>query len=119
MKLYTIIKPDFEHHDDRGFLLQLVHDKFSQFNIIFTKKGSARGKHYHKTSLEAFYVISGSVEVTFELNDIVDVVRFKKGDFFSIPPLVKHGMLFLSDCLMAQLYDVPVENNGVKDIYTQ
>lgn len=33
--MIKVIKPDFEFQDERGFLLQLVHEGFRQFNIIF------------------------------------------------------------------------------------
>lgn len=40
--LVDIIKPDFLFEDNRGSLVQLVHDNFKQFNIIKSKKGVIR-----------------------------------------------------------------------------
>ena len=62
--MIKVIKPDFEFQDERGFLLQLVHEGFRQFNIIFSRQGVFRGGHYHQENTEAFYVISGSFELT-------------------------------------------------------
>ena len=120
MKHYVMRKVDFQHADVRGCLTQLVHEGWAQINVLESKKGATRGAHFHKTSHEAFYVISGSVDVKFIANDGEENVTFKKGDFFEIYPDVLHNMYFPEDCLMVQMYDKPVENpNGTKDIFTE
>ena len=120
MGLYNKRKIDFQHVDERGSLSQLIHDGFKQINVLESKKGVERGSHFHKESVEAFYVISGSVKVTLWNKNKKEEVVFNKGDFFEIHPFVLHNMLFLSDCLMVQMYDEPVEKeDGTKDIYTE
>lgn len=120
MNLYSLKKIDFQHVDSRGSLTQLVHDGFKQINVLLSNKGAKRGAHYHKRAIEAFYVFSGSVEVTLWNKSNREIVVFKKGDFFEIHPYVLHDMFFPEDCLMVQMYDVPVENNdGTKDIFTE
>lgn len=118
MSLYKRLNVDFKNEDSRGELVQLIHDGYKQVNILYSNKGTLRGKHYHKISNEAFYVISGSVNVELNRNGISEQVKFKKGDFFLIPPYTLHSLSFAEDCVMAALYDVPVEKeNGEKDIY--
>ena len=118
MSLFVKLEPDFVFEDSRGFLSQLIHDGFKQINVLFSKKGCSRGNHFHKVSKEAFYVVDGSVEVIFCKDDITEEHLFSKGDFFMVEPFVKHSMFFPCDCLIIQIYDVPVENsNGLKDIY--
>ena len=120
MNLYIKRKVDFQHIDDRGSLTQLIHNGFKQINVLDSKKGVERGFHFHKRSVEAFYVISGSVEVTLWDKNSKETVVFNKGDFFEIHPFVLHNMLFLEDCLMVQMYDEPVENpDGTKDIFME
>ena len=120
MSLYITKKVDFQHIDNRGSLTQLIHDGFKQINVLESKKGVERGSHFHKRSVEAFYVINGSVEVTLWDKTSKEVMVFEKGDFFEIHPFVLHNMLFLEDCLMVQMYDEPVENlDGTKDIFTE
>ena len=120
MSLYIKRKIDFQHVDERGSLSQLIHNGFKQINVLESKKGVERGSHFHKESVEAFYVISGSVKVTLWSKDEKEEVVFNKGDFFEIHSYVLHNMLFLSDCLMVQMYDTPVEKpDGKKDIYTE
>ena len=119
MSLYVMLKPDFIFEDERGVLAQLVHDGFKQINVLFSKQGVTRGNHFHKRSTEAFYVVNGTVEVTFKKAQDTETVIFTKGAFFSISPLVSHSMLFLDDCTMIQMYDTPVlQDNGEKDIFT-
>lgn len=118
MSLYKLLNVDFEHEDSRGKLVQLVHDGYKQVNILYSNKGTLRGKHYHKSSNEIFYVISGSVTVELILDGVTEQAVFKKGDFFLIPPYTMHSMTFAEDCVMAAMYDVPVEKeDGGKDIF--
>lgn len=120
MSLYKLLGADFEHEDSRGKLVQLVHDGYKQVNILYSNKETLRGKHYHKISNEAFYVISGSVNVELSRDGVNEQALFKKGDFFLIPPYTMHSMTFEDDCVMAAMYDIPVEKeNGEKDIYSE
>ena len=120
MEIYKIRAVDFQYKDERGSLTQLVHEGFSQINILESKKGSVRGSHFHKESIEAFYLIKGSVRVELISKDKRESILFKQGDFFEIPINVLHNMSFPEYCLMLQMYDKPVEKtNGIKDIYME
>lgn len=120
MNLYTIRKVDFQHKDDRGSLVQLVHEGFGQINVLESKTGAVRGAHFHKRAVEAFYVVSGSVDVFLQNREATEKVVFRQGDFFEIHPYVLHNMVFPENCLMVQMYDIPVENaDGTKDIYME
>lgn len=120
MEMYRIRKVDFQHIDERGSLTQLIHEGYKQVNVLNTKAGFMRGAHFHKCSVEAFYVISGSVEIVFRGKGKEQKVTLRKGDFCEIVPFVLHNMIFFEDCTMVQLYDIPVENkDGIKDIHTE
>ncbi len=120
MHIYKRREIDFQHTDERGSLVQLVHTGFEQVNVLTTVGGATRGAHFHRRSVEAFYVISGSVEVSLRGREIRETVMFHRGDFFEIEPDVLHDMFFPEDCLMVQMYNVPVENaDGTKDIYSE
>ena len=107
---------DFEFADDRGTLVQLVHDGWRQINVITSKKGAVRGGHYHKFNQEAFYIVSGSLELT--VND--SVYSFRQGDFFSIEPFDLHSFRFWEDTILVSMYSEGVElADGTKDIYTK
>src|SRR5574344_1528694 len=118
MELFKILKPDFEYRDSRGQLCQLVHEGWKQTNILVTNAGVVRGVHYHKVAKEAFYIISGSVNVKFCKDKEKSERKFGSGEFFMIMPNTVHELSFPEDCVMVQLYDIPVENsNGSKDIF--
>lgn len=116
-RLYDILDIDFEHCDEKGKLLQLVHGGYKQVNILVTRKGAERGGHYHAFTKEAFYVISGIVEVLMYNDDQKVTKIFREGDFFLIYPFVVHEMKFLEDTAMIALYTESVElDDGTKDI---
>ena len=117
MELVRVLHTDFEFADERGTLTQLVHEGFRQINVLTTKRGVTRGGHFHRVCREAFYVISGSVEVTLKNAERTATAVFHKGDFFAVEPYISHSMFFPEDCVMVQMYDPPVEQpDGGKDI---
>lgn len=114
--MLKIIKTDFHFVDDRGTIEQLIHDGYKQINVISSKKGVVRGGHYHKENHEAFYIISG------ELNLYVNGVNyhFSAGDFFGIEPYDLHSFEFLENTLLVSMYSNGVERpDGTKDIFTE
>ena len=118
-RLYSIREIDFRHKDSRGCLTQLVHEGFQQINVLETRAGVTRGGHFHKLSTEAFYVLSGAVEVELAKRAESEKTVFQAGDFFEIKPYTLHSMFFPVDCVMVQMYDHPVEQaDGSKDIYS-
>lgn len=117
-RLYSDQSPDFQHHDARGDLTQLVHEGYSQVNFVTTKAGSFRGGHYHKHNRELFYIIRGEVEVTLETEEESQRAAFSDGGMFSIPPCVKHSFTYIKDTEMITMYDCGVElGSGKMDIY--
>lgn len=115
--MITIIKPDFVFEDERGSLVQLVHEGFRQINSVRSLPGSARGGHYHAFNREAFYVVSGSFDVTASLGEESETRRFSTGDMFIIEKNVVHSMNYLEETVLVVMYDVGVElPGGGKDI---
>ena len=64
--MISFLHMDFEFTDERGWLRQLTHDTWKQVNVSQTKAGVFRGKHYHAHNREAFYIISGEIEIFLE-----------------------------------------------------
>ena len=118
MELLKILKPDFVFEDERGIISQITHESFGQINAVFTKKGALRGNfHYHKTTEEVFFIISGEVEVEVYLDEIREKHIFKAGDMFLVPKQVRHSFSFLQDTYLVGLYTSTVElEDGSKDI---
>lgn len=116
--LIEILKPDFIHEDERGRLTQLVHEGYSQFNIVSSKKGVLRGDHFHKENREAFYVISGRFRLEAEKDGVKESYTFTQGDMFVIPDHVIHSFYYEEDTVLAIMYDKGVEkDDGTKDIF--
>lgn len=114
--MLKIIKTDFEFSDDRGTLVQLIHEGYRQINVITSKQGVFRGGHYHKENEEAFYIVSGCLKVVVEDKEYF----FSAGDFFGIEANDLHSFYFLEDTTLVSMYSNGVEKeNGEKDIYTR
>lgn len=110
------IDPDFRFSDDRGELVQLIHQSYCQVNVITSKMGVVRGGHYHKKNREAFYIISGKLKLT--VNG--EIFQFQAGDFFGIEPYDRHSFYFIEDTILVSMYSMGVEQeNGEKDIYPE
>ncbi len=118
MKLVKILKPDFVFEDERGIISQITHETFAQINAVYTKKGALRGNfHYHETTEEVFFIISGEVEVSLYLDGVSEKHIFKTGDMFLVPKKVRHSFAFLDDTYLVGLYTSRVElEDGSKDI---
>ena len=116
--LCEIMKPDFQNFDNRGVLVQLVSQGYSQVNYIFSKEGCVRGGHYHHINTEAFYVIRGEVNLTLAHGAKKEKHTFQTGDMFKIPPGVKHTFYYIKHTELISLYDGGIEFvNGEKDFY--
>lgn len=116
--LCKIIKPNFQHRDERGGLTQLVREGYKQVNYVYSKAGCIRGDHYHDINTETFYIIRGKFTIALEYEGEKEEHCFKEGDMFQVPPKVKHTFHFIEDTELIGLYDCGVElENGEKDIY--
>lgn len=141
-KLINILKPDFIYNDDRGFLVQLIHQGYRQVNVIQSNTGAIRGGHYHKKNKEAFYVIKGELKLEVwdcesssfngalenllnrsdqtikEFSKGIESYTFKAGDMFEILPLVVHSFTFIRDTILVSMYSSGIElSDGTKDIF--
>ena len=118
--MIEIIKPDFIFEDDRGSLVQLIHEGYSQINVVTSKAGVERGNHYHAANREGFYVVEGSFLLEASLNEKKESYEFKKGDMFIIEPYVMHRFVYREDTVLVAFYDKGVEfPDGTKDIIAE
>ena len=115
--MIKILKPDFKFEDERGSLIQLVHEGFNQVNVITSKVGVKRGGHYHKINQEAFFIISGKIRLILSKDSQIEEYYFNSGDMFLIEKDVYHDFEFLEDTVLVSLYDKGVElSDGKMDI---
>ena len=91
------IKNDFE--DNRGAIRDiLVKEKIDFVTIIFNKKNSVRGNHYHKKTIQYLYVLEGSVLVAskFEGKEIEKKI-LTEGDLLLNEPFEWHAIKSIED----------------------
>tara|TARA_B100000963_G_scaffold318966_1_gene300455 strand:- start:3256 stop:3633 length:378 start_codon:yes stop_codon:yes gene_type:complete len=91
------IKNDFE--DNRGAIRDiLVKEKIDFVTIIFNKKNSVRGNHYHKKTVQYLYVLEGSVLVAskFEGKEIEKKI-LTEGDLLLNEPFEWHAIKSIED----------------------
>ncbi len=118
--MITIIKPDFVFNDERGSLIQLIHEGYTQINVVSSKANVERGRHFHQLNREGFYVIEGSFTVEAKLNGKCEKHSFKKGDMFIIEPNVIHTFIYHENSVLVAFYDKGVVlPDGSKDIITE
>ncbi len=118
--MIKIIKPDFVFSDERGTLIQLVREGYSQINVVTSKAGVERGNHYHKLNKEGFFVVEGAFLLEASLNGKAEKYEFRKGDMFIIEPYVMHRFVYKEDTTLVAFYDKGVElPNGTKDIIAE
>lgn len=114
------LKPDFTFHGPQGVLKQLVHEGWSQVNVVDYVAGAKTGNHYHKYNQECFYVIRGGFRLKLWKDGEVEEYVMKPEDMFVVPPYVWHFFEYLEDSLLVALYDKGVElSETQKDIWSE
>jgi len=87
--------------DDRGDIISLI-DDFANVQVIYSKKGSMRANHYHKTDSHYCYLIKGLIEYIWR--DHKDNLIYKEiispGEIFLTGPNIDHEMIFKEDSIM-------------------
>jgi dTDP-4-dehydrorhamnose 3,5-epimerase len=85
--------------DSRGSLVEFDSTNLEQVNILFSKKNTVRGNHYHTKLIELFYIIKG--DLTLELTDVksneFSSIEIKTGDYFEVLPFTNHTLKFNED----------------------
>ena len=118
--MIKILRPDFVFEDERGSLVQLVREGYRQINVVTSRAGVERGRHYHALNREGFYVVEGAFRVEAKLGDRKETFRFVKGDMFIIEPMVVHTFDYEEDSVLVAFYDRGVELlDGTKDIIAE
>ena len=69
------------HSDKRGSIIEIDRGRtWEQFNIVTSKKGSIRGNHYHKNTIELLYCLKGKLEI-----HLVNLKNKKRQKFRILP----------------------------------
>lgn len=116
-----ILNPEIAVSDERGFLKEISKGfQWKQLNHTSTKKGSIRGNHYHKKTLELFYILKGKIELNVKdlKTNEESVHHLQKGSCFIIEPYEIHTLKYLTDVetivLLSEIF-----NQEDPDIYKE
>jgi len=91
---------EIAHEDERGFIQCLTNIPTRNVSYIFSKEGSVRSNHYHKTDWHYMYIISGKMDYYYRehsANDEIKEVSLTKGDMVFTPPMEEHTSYFPED----------------------
>lgn len=73
---------DINFQDDRGTITDIfTRSPKDHITIIFSKKGSVRGSHYHKRSTQYTFVISGRLTILSRGIDAADITEDAVGPY--------------------------------------
>lgn len=101
----TKIKPAFI--DERGSIWDLLtNDNIHHIGFLISKKGSIRGKHYHKKQKQYTLVLNGKVRIAvknlLQNNSKLEIIDLEKMEMILLPPFHYHSIEALEDseCLI-------------------
>lgn len=86
--------------DPRGLIESICHDQVNSILRIFSKGGSVRSNHYHKTDWHICYVVSGTMwyyERPAGSLDKPDWKRVEAGEWVRTGPMMEHTTIFPVD----------------------
>ncbi len=113
-----IIRPSFEHRDERGVFKEVAKGSWKTINFAERKKGSIIGNHYHKHISETAFLVTGAAHV--KLVDVntrrAEEFDIKQGDCFEIKPYEAHALLIKEDSMLVMLLSEEFSHDN-KDLY--
>jgi len=115
-----IHKTDSSHEDARGLFLCVVNNalrKYADLNYTITRKDTWRGDHYHKSTNEYFFIISGKIKLVLQkvANGVICEEReyiFSQYDAFEIEPYENHIIHCLDDTVWISLLTESFDDNN-------
>jgi dTDP-4-dehydrorhamnose 3,5-epimerase-like enzyme len=93
------IKLSINHKDKRGLITDLLEKKMiNAVTLITQKKGTVRGNHYHKKTIQWNYLLSGKIEVVGKKNGKnKKKIILKQGDLVVTDKKEAHAIKALID----------------------
>ena len=98
------------HDDDRRKITQLFTAPVGQVNLYHCKRGSVLGNHYHRETIEYFYVVRGTLLYNGER-------IFETGDMFVVYPEEKHTIKCMTELTLMTFLSKPYSEED-KDTWT-
>ena len=91
--------------DQRGSITDIInHLSFNGATIIKSKKGSIRGNHYHKHTIQFVYILNGKMKCAAKkINEPLVEVVVESGDLISHEAYEAHNFEAIEDTLLLVL----------------
>lgn len=85
--------------DERGQITDILENEIIEYvTIISSKKGTIRGDHYHKESVQYIFVLNGSLKFLTQMpGEEIKTTLLKPGDLVLNPPMEKHALIAIED----------------------
>lgn len=103
------VKPKISFQDKRGCIIDLIaKEKINAVTLITFRKGTVRGNHYHKKTIQWNYILSGRIKFLSQMphKGIVEMMA-KKGDFIVTSPRERHALIGIKDAELLVLTKGP------------
>jgi quercetin dioxygenase-like cupin family protein len=100
-----ITTPKRNHKDRRGEIKDiLVKERIDYVTLITCRKGSTRGNHYHKKTVQMAYVLDGKVKVLTQMpGKPVKATVVRSGSMIVNEALERHAIVALEDTTLLVL----------------
>ena len=105
------VVPNFA--DKRGVITDLLCQACDVVTLVTSQAGSERGHHYHLTSTQWIYLLSGEMVVKVKAPDGSIVSgTMKAGDLYENPPMEAHVLVAVVDSVFLSMTKGPKQQNG-------
>ncbi|MBF0266849.1 MAG: sugar nucleotide-binding protein [Gammaproteobacteria bacterium] len=112
--LKRLIYPYFSYYDQRGGMLGITQNQsWEEINYVEAVQWAIRGGHYHKETLEGFFIIEGRIRVETQKLNSKRYNQFfvEKGDIFFIEPNTIHTFYVLENSKWINFLDKSMKLN--------
>ena len=95
----TVSHKNISFEDERGKIIDILEKEQTEYVTYITiKKGTVRGNHYHKESVQYAYVLNGKIKILTQMgNEKIKEHIVTSGDLVYTPENEKHTFIGLED----------------------
>ena len=103
-------KKKMNFSDDRGTITDIFSNEPREHcTIISSKKGSVRGNHFHKHTLQSDFMVSGKMKILYSKQDESEVHEqtVETNDFMQWEPGEAHEFIAVEDLIFVTFHNGP------------
>ena len=94
-----VTRPQCSSKDKRGEIIDILTKEHIEYvTLITSARGTTRGNHYHKETIQMVYILHGKMKLLTQMPSCPVVVTIlEKGDLAVTDPMERHAMMALED----------------------